>query len=324
MAVLGSRRFALILIALALAFPWTLALANLAFDPYAILGTSPLPAETTRNDRFLTYEAYTRERARVDAIVLGASRVGCAFAREDLERAVPGARFARLWGAASNPVEQLQMLRAVLRDRGHGAPPLRLIILQLDLDNLGFDSGDRTVAARLHPEVTGQARIAFFIEALFAASWRQMALKYRVNAAAGFAAPASPCERAPGLRGGPPQPAMREVVSRRPAFAAQMAAVAQIVALARDHAVRLVVMTAPLHPWRAAELDAADLARTLARLSAITPLWHFAAPPWLAGDPALWVDPSHYVRAVGRLMIARALNQPGIEVPADFGVMLGP
>lgn len=324
MAVLSPRRFALVLAALGLAAPWALAGANLAIDPYAVLGTSPLRAESTPNSRYLSYRDYARRRGEVNALMLGSSRVGCGFADADLNGLAPGARFARIWGAAGEPSEYLQVLRAVLN--AEPAPPLRLVIVLIDPDNIGWESGDRSVFARAHPEVTGQRQAAFAIEALFAPSWRQMSRKIQLNAAGGIEGRESPCDRAPGLRAFPRPEPPRELVevTRRPRFAAHVAALAEIAALARARNIRLVVVTAPLHPWRTLEYDVADQRRVIERLAAVVPLWHFTTPPWLAENPDHWADPGHFTRAIGRLMIARALGQPGVEVPADFGRLIGP
>lgn len=286
-----------------------LAAANLIVDPHEVLGGGLLPVSVGANARYRSYLDYRRAGPSIDTVIMGSSRVAVAFTPMETIAALAPARVAVLHGTFGVMPDYLTWTRAVLADRAAGRNRLGHVVLVLDPDLIGYDTNDQSIASRHHPAVSGQNPIQFYSEALLGMPRRPFWIKLGTA----FAARAQGAAIT-GLGGW--ANVVAAPITQRALTRAHVEQLREIVAMTRAAGVRVTVLLSPQHPLTVAALNADDMARARDWLAAVTPVWDFQGGPALSPDA--WTDIAHYVPAIARAMLARALDLP-IAAPAGFG-----
>ncbi|MGZ5503573.1 MAG: hypothetical protein ACXWGY_02835 [Chthoniobacterales bacterium] len=282
---------------------------NVLIDPERVFGTELFPVKLNANERYLHYVAYRKSEATVDALFFSSSR-GKAIATPELS-ARAGVNYADFGVAFGMITDHLPVLERVIRDKETRGERLRQVFLLLDVDFLGQrPSTNRSPQTYLHPDLTGEDPIRFWIRFLTAIQFRAWKDDMRrasapspstvaIGESAASALPTTPFMQLAGSA------ASLQRVTTRNDYQRQLALLRRFAQLCRDHGVELIVATSPLHRDVASTLDAQDLSAAVTDVSRITPVWDFGAPPWLSDRPELWTDYSHFTREVGELMLNR-------------------
>lgn len=321
-----ARRFAQLAISLAGAFLTVCVTANLLIDPYGVFGTRLLPSHISTNYRHFTYARYLRERATIDTIVLGSSRVGLAFDPATVEAALPGRRVAQFWAQAGTVSDALPIVRAVMRDRERGLTRVDTAILVLDLQLLGTNVSPFGRFTRHHPAVTGESSALYYISYLFHLDYNQMLRKLRHSRTIGardinlFRDTVPPGQ--PYILDAHPPPVEQADIMARPDTERHLAELGELVAFARARGLRLEIILPPIAPDDLRRIDPPSLSAAVARIRRLTPVWSFDLPAWLAGDPSLWLDLNHYSPRIAAMMLARVFGTDRAPAPTGFGVPL--
>jgi hypothetical protein len=281
----------------------------------------------TTNHRVRALRRYLERADSVNALIFGSSRA-IAVLPAHIEQAVPGTRAHSFAVPAGTIEDHLPLLRWLLDDPAGRARALRLVVLMLDADLLGFPAIPG-IDLQPDPRVSGESRLRFMLNYLVATPSR--ASLAAAWTALGRTAPSESARAAPAARvlgaanatydPWPPTPPNHrpEAVTTRPAFARSEKLLAELVALCHRQGIRLEILVSPMSEAVAAQYRADDLAIALDRIRKIAPLWVFDRPEWLARRGPHWTDSSHYSVSIARMMIARVFADQTVELPADFG-----
>jgi hypothetical protein len=314
---LTPKRYALTLIAAGFALLGAVVAANVLIDPQRMFGTELFPDKRNANDRYLRYLAYRKAEPRIGGLVFASSR-GSGIPLDVLSAHTGGVTYADFTVGFGMITDHLPVLERAIRDKASRGERLKYVFLLLDADFLGErPSTNRNPQTHLHPDLTGEDPIRFWIRYLTAIqfrAWRDDVRRAFLPKAARAALdrpavqPPLPRVRLAALGNAMPLlPLPKEPmrVTARPDYQRQLALLRRFAELCRQHGTELVVATSPLHRTMIGYIDMQDRAAAVADVSRITPVWDFGAPPWLSDRGDLWADHSHFTAAVGRMMIER-------------------
>jgi hypothetical protein len=324
------RSYALTFVAVAAGFFSFVILANVTIDPEGVLGTGLIGDSINPNDRYIRFRDYKRDADRYDALLFGSSRAAT-IPLEDLSTRLGGIGIASFSVVGGTIVDHLPVLRYVLRTKAEKGQRLRAVFLLLDIDGFGaIPATNRSIQTLLAPELTGETRERFYWKYLTAIqfrAWRReierawngrradrreaLAPPYRVAAAAATS-DAPPPRPAPPEDHAPPATITPAEIER------QLALLREFVALCREHGVRLIVASPPVHRIKRAHLDPAEIERVRAEITAIVPVWDFGSPDWLSDRTELWLDTGHFDVSVGAMLLDRIFGGD-TSFPGEFG-----
>ena len=319
-----AKTYAVILTAAAALLFLSVAAANVIIDPWRVFDVTFLPRPADTNDRYERFRAYVAAPDRYKGLVLASSR-GHNLPHDDLAR-LSGVNYARFAIAYGRIEDHAAVLEFVLRDRAARGTRLRTVFLLIDIDSFGEwpKSGDPLQLAQ-PPAISGDAAARFWwrnLTSIQFAAWRR-AIRGRIpeRPAAGdltAAAPAAPApadaqSAASGV--GATSPAFVERITERRFYESDMRLWSRIVALCRDKDVRLIAAISPVAPQRLVQLDPTDVAKAVDEITGFAPVWDFSGMHEPSARPELWVDETHFIPFVGRMMIDRIF---GTAVPAEW------
>lgn len=143
---------------------WTALLltVNLLVDPFQVFGLLPLRDSYGPNEMLNKYRHLAAHPERHDAFLVGSSRMG-AYEPATANRLRPGRRYYNLGVLGSRPAEQLALLQAL---RAAGVT-IREVVVGLELYPFLTPRPPDALTYRLPPEVTGEARLAFYLAYLW-------------------------------------------------------------------------------------------------------------------------------------------------------------
>jgi hypothetical protein len=331
------RTYAIALSAFGLGLFLAVAAANLIIDPIGVLGTRLLGRSLNNNGRYFTLAEYESHADRYDALAFGSSRLA-GIPLEELSEQFNSVRFAYFGVDGGGLTDHLAVLKYVL----HRHPAtIKHVFILLDADGFGHRPfTNESLSYAMPPALSGENPIRFW--------WRNLtAIQFKVWASAireGFASNSSagqpstlearPPQTMPGaavvgalterpaaqpssLEARPPQTgtAVAEKLTEQPLYPQHLALWGQFVDLCRDNGIELIVAISPLSRIFAANYDAADLSTAIDDIVRLAPAWDFTGDDFVADDPRLWNDVSHFGREVGSMMIDR---MSGRQVPAAW------
>ena len=322
-----ARSYALILIAGAATLFLALAATNLVLDPWWVFRVSPLPHSAINiNDRYDSYRRYTAAPDHFDAALLASSR-GLAFSLDDLSRYTNDSKYARFSVSIGRLADHAAVLDFLVRDKAARGERLRQVFLLIDIDDFGEPPPYADDLQLLQPSaISGEPAFHFWWRNLTVVqfvAWRRVVDDVRSRRAQGHVTlPAAIAAQLPSAAfSGVPLIAIAdskvaaERVSERPRFADDMRSWKRIVALCRDHNIRLITALSPMFPGTLARLDSADVAGVAAQISRLAPVWDFSGPHEPSNRSDLWWSPRHYHDDVARMMLARIF---GADVPREW------
>lgn len=326
---LTSKRYALTLIAVCFSAFAVVVAANVLIDPQRMFGTNLFPIKLNANDRYRHYLEYRAAEPRIEGLLFASSR-GNGIPVDVLSARTGDIAFANFTVASGMITDHLPMLERAIGDKAARGERLKQVFLMVDPDLFGErPSTNRNPQTQLHPDLTGEDPVRFWIRYLTAIQFRAWRDDVRRNLSAQSsraAAPSVPAVLPPRIRlaglGAVPLPPIRAAMrpTTRPDYQRQLALVRRFVELCRENGVNLTVATSPLHRTLLAYYDRDDLAAVVSDLSRITPVWDFGAPAWLSDRHELWTDHSHFTTEVGRMMIDRIVTGALPEGNLPFGV----
>jgi hypothetical protein len=237
--------------------------------------------------------------------------------------------------------DHLSVLQYVLRTKEARHEKLRAVFLLLDIDTFGARPGTNESLQFLSPPaLTGESPARFrwkYLTAIQFSAWRfeiaRAASRWR--SAGPVAAPIQPpvepsaapvtADNAQAVARPLPTPAVggEGFTATDVEFARQLDLLRRFAMLCHGHDVRLIVATTPLHRGLAMLYGAEELERRRERIAAVVPFWDFDSPDWLSNRPDLWGDVSHFVPAVGTMMLDVIFGAEPSSAPPDFGRLYG-
>jgi hypothetical protein len=307
--LLNTKRYALVLIAICFTAFLTIVSANVLIDPQRVFGTNLFPDKLNENLRFRQYLAYRKTEDLTGGLMFASSRGG--GIPLDVLSAQTGATFANFTVAAGLITDHLPVLERAIADKAARGERLKQVFLLLDVDLFGErPSTNRNPQTQLHPDLTGEDPVRFWIRYLTAIqfrAWRDDVCR-AVRGADQNTTPRTPsfaiCRPAAGPAPLPaPTGTMRP--TSRPDYQRQLVLLRRFVELCNRQGINLTVATSPMNQWVLRYYDRQDLALVVTDLSRITPTWDFGAPAWLSERKDLWTDYSHFTKEAGRMMIER-------------------
>jgi hypothetical protein len=311
---LTSKFYALTLIAISFMLFTAVVAANVLIDPQRMFGLELFPNKRNENLRYAQYLAYRNAEPSIEGLMFASSR-GSGIPLDLLSARTGGVRYADFTVGAGMITDHLPVLERAIRDKAARRARLKQVFLLLDVDLLGErPSTNRNPQTRLHPDLTGEDPVRFWVRYLTAIqfrAWRDDVRRASLPKGALLDDPIVaelPMPRVRVATLGPlPLPLPKEPmrVTARPDYQRQLGLIRRFVELCRNNGINLIVATAPLHRITLSYVDTKDLAVAVADVSRITPLWDFGGPAWLSDRHDLWADHSHFTAEVGRMMIER-------------------
>ena len=292
--------FASLLLALAGGLFAATAVANVVFDPQGVFSTGVFP-QLNPNTRYRRFLAYRRAAADVDGLLFASSR-GRAFDLVLLARRMGVREVANFSVPFGLLTDHVAFLEYVLRDKARRGERIKAVLLVIDADHFGKAPWTNVnIDSFLPPPVSGETAAYFWWRYLTAFQYRtwQASIAAKRNSDALSQAEA---DREPVAV---PAPSHVRAKTPRPDFQHQIALLQRFADLCRDNGVALTVATSPLSGANADALDRDELKFIVAQIGKVVPVWDFTAPSPLARRKDLWLDASHYVEAVGTMMIDR-------------------
>jgi hypothetical protein len=336
-----ARRYVIATIAIATAWLAATMAANILIDPQAVFGFDLLHNHFNSNARYHAYRDYRAAPDRYDAVLFASSR-GNAFDRTLLAEQLGVRTVANFSVPFGLLTDHLPTLEFLLRDKAARGERLAAVFLLLDADFFGKQPWTNVdIDSFQPPPISGESPLRFWWRYLTAFQFKHWMSDLRAQAAAKSAA-----DRGPGVWGtsmtaaglfpiprlGPIAQGLRPLVETaldetsgpeiRSDLAHQLALLARLVALCREHDVRLVIAFSPLNRQNVGDDQAPDNARIVDQVARLTPVWDFGRPAWLSDRPDLWLDFSHYSTAVATMMTQRIFGA-ATTAPADFGRLKG-
>jgi hypothetical protein len=322
------RTYALALMAIAFGLFVAVVSTNILINPQYVFATRLLPQPQNLNDRYRQVLEYQAAPQKYDGIIFGSSRA-FSIPLDELSQAMDGVHFASFAVVGGTIVDHMAALKFVLRDKAARGERIRAVFLLLDTDAIGQRPlTNESNQFLLPPALSGENPIRFWWKNLITIqfkawesairsarrTWSQqhgagpthllraLLREFGLMIADAQAQPAAP----------EPRPDEPERVTKRAYYSAQLKLIEQFVALCREHDIRIVVATSPLTAFVFSLFDPADLRTAVRDVSRIVPLWDFTNAGWVASDPALWHDSSHFHREVAEMMLRKIF---GREVP---------
>ena len=299
------RTYALMMAAVGLGLFLIVAAANLLIDPVNVFGTGLLPRAPNANDRYERVVAYRAEPGTYDGLAFGSSRAGV-IPLDDLSRRMDGVNFASFVVVGGMLLDHVAALEFVLRDKAAKREPLRAVFLLLDVDVLGRRPfTNESTQFLMPPALSGENPARFWWKNLVTIqfkAWRSALVAAR-NARSTTSGDASPAHarrhdlramvlsaaHAEPVSDAPPQPCRRGGGSARKdcpkgQLSGATGTVAPLVALCRDHGIRLDVATSPLSREGVLLYDPEDLQTAIDDVARIVPcgIHHVQ---WVSNNP---------------------------------------
>jgi hypothetical protein len=305
--------FASLLLALAGGLFAATAVANVVIDPQGVFSTGVFP-QLNPNTRYRRFLAYRRAAADVDGLLFASSR-GRAFDLVLLARRMGVREVADFSVPFGLLTDHVAFLEYILRDKARRGERIKAVLLVIDADHFGKTPWtNANIDSFLPPPVSGETAAYFW--------WRYLtAFQYRTwQASIASKRGSDALSRAGGGAEPVAVPSRVHATPPRRDFQHQIALLQRFADLCRDNGVELTVATSPLSGANADTLDRDELSFIVAQIGKVVPVWDFTAPSPLARRRDLWLDASHYVQAVGTMMIDRMYLADG---RGEFGRLGG-
>lgn len=319
-----ARRYAVALIAICFAAFLAIVTANVLIDPQRVFGTDLFPNKLNENYRYTQYVAYRKAEDRFGGLLFASSR-GIGIPLDVLSQHT-GVTFANFTVAAGLITDHLPVLERAIRDKKARGEQLKQVFLLLDVDLFGErPTTNRNPQTQLHPDLTGEDAVRFWIRYLTAIQFR--AWRDDVRRAFSGHRPHAEEREAPAqqqlviqVAANAAVPLLRPTApTTRPDYQRQLALLRSFVEICSRNNVNLIVATSPLSDWVLRHYDPQNLTAVVTDVSRITPVWDFGWPAWLSARRDLWNDYSHFSKAVGGMMIERIFTGRLPEGGLPFG-----
>ncbi len=277
-------------------------------------------------------------KTRFDSFLFGSSRVGSI----DVTK-IPGGRYYNLFCPGGLPEEHLQHIRFLLKS----SVPIRNIMIGLDDFSYQVDPRSHLPDLDLepHPKVSGKNSFTFYAEHVFRLKrlvpqvkayikYNQRLQAHSVNLNDFFDLTGtgtmicSNCDsdiernvKAHISSARFLEPAQyRIVLEDRTAVTLQ--SLKEIVNLAKQNNIHLIVFLNPLHKLTYLNTDLDLFARFKKGLAEFTRYYDFTGLNSITTNNYYYYETSHYRRPVGDMMLKVMLGTPEISVPDDFGFLV--
>jgi hypothetical protein len=325
------RRYVIVLMGAAFGLFAAVATANLLIDPQLVFGTGLVARPANVNERYVRLLQYRSTGSSADGLLFGSSRVQWGVPVAELSRRMGGIQFADFSVIAGTLSDHVPTLKYVLRDKGSRGERLRVVVLMLDIDTFGTRPlTNQGLSYLLPPEISGESAARFWWRNLTgiphrawtAALWGRArpdvgptaGATAEVLAAIAAAASTSAYAQAAGE-----VPSRASTSPMRTAyFAENVRLLKEFIALCEGSA-PLTVAILPLSTEVRLRFEADDLARAIAAIAHITPVWDFSDAGSLGEPSELWPDPIHFYPPLGRAMLERMFSEPQDARWHNFG-----
>jgi hypothetical protein len=341
--LMQPRTYAIMLSAFAVSLFLGVAGMNLFLDPMGVFGTNLLPRPKNFNDRYVKFSQYQSRSGQYDGVVFGSSRLN-AIPIAEVSRHTGGISYANFGVVGGMLSDHVTVLDFVLREKTARGQHIRSVFILLDADLFGRRPfTNESLQFVWPPALTGESPLRFWWRNLVAIqfqAWRSaLGDIVKTGQSAEASVPGLPRESTdilssmvgfagigianaqPSIPAAPSPVAApaREKVTKRPLYPQHLELWTNLVALCRAQGIELIVAISPLSRTMAAEFDLADLSKAIDDVAALAPVWDFSNAGWIADDPKLWLDSSHFAPEVGRMMAARMFGDPTTPQWAAFG-----
>jgi len=326
---LTPKFYALTLIAVCFISLAVVVAANVLIDPQRMFGLELFPNKRNENLRYAQYLAYRKVEPSIGGLMFASSR-GSGIPLDVLSARTGGVRYADFTVGAGMITDHLPVLERAIRDKAARGDRLKQVFLLLDVDLLGErPTTNRNPQTQLHPDLTGEDPVRFWVRYLTAIqfrAWRDDVRRASLPKGADLDEPVIVEPPLPRIRvatlGPLPLPIPKEPmrVTARPDYQRQLGLIRRFAELCREHGVNLTIATSPIHRITLSYVDINDLMAAVADVSGIAPLWDFGSPAWLSDRHDLWADHSHFTDEVGRMMIERIATGALPPGALQFGV----
>ncbi len=320
---MNYKNFSVIILCVIFAYLLTIALVDIAVDPYYVFRTPFLKIQAQVNDRYAKIEYIKKKKEKFNFFILGSSRTY--YTRPSiLEKYIPSGRGYNLSTILANVTEHLLHVRYLIKN-GY---PVKTLYLGLDIDScfLIRTHKDQDYLLKLHPGVSGANPIAFYWSYLTIFPKTDIKRKIRANVGKkgspqvgltedGAVIPEAENSQVFDGNEGKLKEVIRDKVSRE-----NLEVLRDLVALCKRNSINLIIFTTPHHRTIINHFLEEDYIAFLKGLSEVTAFWDFGGYNSITTDDRNYFSISHYRPSVSRLIAARIFDDKTLDVPKDFGV----
>ncbi len=172
---LTAKFYALTLIVVSFVLFIAVVAANVLIDPQRVFGLELFPNKRNENLRYAQYLAYRKGEPSFGGLLFASSR-GSGIPLNVLSARTGGVRYADFTVGAGMITDHLPVLERAIRDKAARGEQLKQVFLLLDIDLLGErPSTNRNPQTQLHPDLTGEDPVRFWVRYLTAIqfhAWR--------------------------------------------------------------------------------------------------------------------------------------------------------
>ena len=169
---LTPKFYALTLIAVCFISLAVVVAANVLIDPQRMFGLELFPNKRNENLRYAQYLAYRKVEPSIGGLMFASSR-GSGIPLDVLSARTGGVRYADFTVGAGMITDHLPVLERAIRDKAARGERLKQVFLLLDVDLLGErPTTNRNPQTQLHPDLTGEDPVRFWVRYLTAIQFR--------------------------------------------------------------------------------------------------------------------------------------------------------
>ena len=312
---------------------------NYIINPFGVFQTNLLKQPYSENRRFVKMTYLLKHKEQYNSYMFGSSRVGTTFP-SDLEAHLSGSHFYNMAAASANLRDHELTLKYMLSEHF----TIQNLYLQIDLDNAyAYDHPKNDHQRKLHPFIIEESLKMFYLKYLSIFPIKNMYAKLLTNF---IYTNDFYNDKQTGIRFNlrrisqqkhnidfyiANEPSFHRSNSRRafvpndPRMLKSIKAFQNIVNMCKKHDVNLIVVTTPHNHVMMDQFNTKQTLDFLKELTIIHPVWFFSGYNTVTNDDKNYFESSHYVSAVGKIMLARIFNNTSdVDIPKDFGSLLTP
>lgn len=316
----------------------SVACINLLLDPFGVFKSSVFPQSFQLNERFRKVDFLMSNATPFDTYLFGSSRIGvvdpCVY-----EKLLPGASVYN-FSVSSASVADIRNQLVFLSQQPW---PLRLVVVQIDLENMMVSKNEESDYLRkAHPLLRHESPWKYYLEYALIQPTENWQGKWENNykplekrkydwvydvERSGRTWPNGKQQRIEeeGDRYWETEPTLQKNVRvrairiRERQWQENLQALQEIRELCTAKGIRLLVAVTPQSPQLTNLVVTEDYMRFLEDLTKITSYWNFSGYNSVTLERRNYYEFSHYRPHVGEWMALRMLGGSQEKVPADFG-----
>ena len=304
---------------------------NYIVDPFDIFNSKFLKRPFQINERFVKVKFLEENHHKYNSYIFGSSRIGSTDPKF-LEKYLPGSKFYNMTCSSADIYDHLVHLEYFIKQGWE----IRNLYIQIDIENMSsFGKFESDYLRKLYPKVANRSLVSGYLDFLTnvfpentkgkikenffkhsdtnyytytKGTWLREEFIQRIK---------NNCEKHIALERSFNTPRNRILKSKK--IPEMMAALKRIKELCRENNINLIIFITPhnqnLTDWFVID----DYMNFLEEMAKIVDYYDFSGYNSVTTNNCYYMEMSHYIPYLAKLVAARIFNDNSINVPEDFG-----